>query len=47
MFSNIPETRLPETYKMLILGENYQHLTLPETHQHPSESRSVPTDEHT
>jgi hypothetical protein len=32
--SNIPETHLPETYKVLILGENYQHLTLPETHQY-------------
>jgi len=32
--SNIPETRLPETYKVFIPGANYQHLTLPETHLH-------------
>jgi hypothetical protein len=31
---NTPKTRLPDTYKVLILGENYQHLTIPETHQY-------------
>ncbi|GFG40294.1 hypothetical protein Cfor_12026 [Coptotermes formosanus] len=32
--SNIPETRLSETYKVLIPEENYKGLTLPETHQY-------------
>jgi hypothetical protein len=32
--SNFPETRLPETYKVFIPGEIYQHLTFSETHQH-------------
>jgi hypothetical protein len=32
--SNIPETHLPETHKVRIPGENYQHLTLPEIYQH-------------
>lgn len=32
--SNIPETRLPETYKVFTPGENYQYLTFPESHQH-------------
>jgi len=36
---NIPKTRLPETYIMLIPGENYKHLTLPETHQHQNSAQ--------
>jgi hypothetical protein len=48
--SNIPETRLPETYKVFIPGENYQQLTLPETHlQHnPAQYQqsSTPEDFH-
>jgi hypothetical protein len=48
--SNIPETRLPETYKVFIPGENYQQRTLPETHlQHnPAQYQqsSTPEDFH-
>lgn len=45
--SNIPETCLPETYKMFIPGENYQHLTIPETHQHqnPAQYQQLSTPE--
>jgi hypothetical protein len=31
---NIPNSRLPDTYKVLIRGENDQHLTFSETHQY-------------
>jgi hypothetical protein len=37
--SNIPKTRLPETYIVFIPGENYQHLTIPETRQHQNSAQ--------